>query len=165
VRFAARLKNAKCWPESMLGTTHRFAVGGGHIIEIRKCQAFNKKNKKQDRNCSGLAVTLLDHSGGVRGNLQMLLPGDCHFDGIPNRPNDPIHSLVAYHHGAATGWNPSTTFAISATSQAANLIYSYSKKNNYGHPQRGNYQPTWDSLAETTPNVRSKGDDYVDCLW
>jgi len=161
VSMAARLKNGKCWPESVGATPTAFAVGPDHEIEIRKCQPFNRKDSNQDRNSSGLAVTLRLSTKG-RLVSYMLLPGDCHYDGIPARPLAPIRALVAYHHGSKTDWTTHTAPAIAAPTPNHALVYSY------GHPKWtpaiANYSPDWDPPATHTPSLRA-GRGFVDVPW
>jgi hypothetical protein len=164
VRFAAKLPNAKCWPETLGRATHRFAIGARHVIEIRKCATYDPRKKKQDRNTCGLAITLLEQDAGAT-QAQMLLAGDCHFDGIPNLQSAPICRLVAYHHGSHTGWTSATESVISNVAPSVSMVYSFGSSNTYGHPDRANYQPTWDANAQQTPDLRSAGMDYEDLSW
>lgn len=162
VSMAARLTRAMCWPEFVGAAPARYAVGPDHSIEIRKCQPFDPKDSNQDRNSSGLAVTL---RLSVNGKLStyMLLPGDCHYDGIPARPRAPIRALLAYHHGSKTDWTKHTALAIAAPGPKHALVYSY------GHPKwtpvTANYSPDWDPPTVThTPSLRG-GTGFVDVLW
>jgi hypothetical protein len=164
-RFAARLYNAFCWPESAQQIAYSFAAGKNHFLEIRKCRTFRSGAKRQDRNTSGLAVTLVKKRRGGSNPQLMLLPGDCHFNGIPNVRRLPIRALVAYHHGSKTGWNRATSAAISRRSRKIDMVYSYSPKNTFKHPVRGKYRPTWDRVAHTTPALRKRGKPYQDIYW
>jgi hypothetical protein len=164
VRFAANLPNAQCWPESAGDTAYRF-VAGTQVVEVRKCAAFRKSDRKQDRNTSGLAVAVIDETNGEDRAVIMLLPGDCHFDGIPNLPAAPLRAIVAYHHGSHVDWSAATAPVISSRAKRINMVYSYGASNTYGHPDRANYQPTWDAASVATPDVRANGDEYVDLSW
>jgi hypothetical protein len=164
VRFAAKLPNATCWPEKLGQAPHHFSVGVRHVIEIRKCDAYDPRDKKQDRNTSGLAITLLAQTAGTT-KTQMLLAGDCHFDGIPNLQVAPICRLVAYHHGSHTGWTSATQAVINNAASTVSMVYSFGSSNTYGHPHRYNYQPTWDANAQQTPDLRRAGKDYEDLPW
>jgi hypothetical protein len=164
VTLAAKLKDAKCWPESMGQDAHRFEVGGRHVVEIRKCLPFDKKRPREDRNLTGLAITVLElKSGDV--TRQMILPGDCPFELIPNLPNVPIQHLVAFHHGSGNHWTPATTATITHGTRSRSMSYSYSPKNTYGHPDRRKYKPKWDIASQATPGLRRKGKRYVDLVW
>jgi hypothetical protein len=162
VRFAARLTNAKCWPESEGQNTVPFAVGPDHTINIRKCQPFDPKAKNEDRNASGVAVTLHKNLNGSL-NCYMLLPGDCHFDGIPGLPPVPIRTLIAYHHGSKTHWTSKTAPAISSFTPTHSMVYSYGQHS--WTAATAKYRPDWDRYSTHTKDVRAKGDDYVDETW
>jgi hypothetical protein len=166
VRFAANLANAKCWPEAIGQQHKRFPVGSDQEIEIRKCQAFNATALTEDRNVTGLAITLLNRLQNVITSY-MLLPGDCHFDGIPGLPHAPIRTLIAYHHGSQTGWKGSTSKAIDIANLALQrfMAYSYGQNNTYHHPRTINYQPHWDPSATHTPMLRGAGVQFADFLW
>jgi len=164
VRFAAKLANAQCWPESARAKAYRFTAGT-QVIEIRKCLPFRPSYRKQDRNTSGLAIAVIDESKGAESAVIMLLPGDCHFDGIPNLQTAPLRAIVAYHHGSHVDWTVSTAPAISTLATRINMVYSYSASNTYGHPDRTNYQPTWDASSDATPDMRARSDEYTDLIW
>jgi hypothetical protein len=161
-RLAAKVKGARCWPESKGQGVHSIQLGS-QTVEIRKCEAFDPKRPKEDRNLTGLAITVLDDR---RGRLrQMVLPGDCPFHLIPNVQPVPIRHLVAYHHGAKTHWTAMTTLFLTQMARFRSLSYSYSPKNNYGHPERSSYDPDWNLLAFGTPFARSNGEMHVDVKW
>jgi beta-lactamase superfamily II metal-dependent hydrolase len=156
VKFAANLTKAYCWPAHLGQSTRKFPVGADHDIEIRKCQPFNANATQENRNHTGLAVTLWKKD---RGQLKtyMLLPGDCHFDGIPHLPPGvPIHTLIAYHHGSRTDFTPATSQEVNnPRTHPGVLAYSYGQNNTYRHPRKANYQPTWDPPTLETPNLRA----------
>jgi hypothetical protein len=169
-RFAAKLAHAQCWPESIGDQAVSFAVGTDYEIDIRKCAAFPANAQKEDRNHSGLAVTVTRKSLATH----MLLPGDCAFDRIPNLPaNLSLCAIVAYHHGASTDWRKATEQVLAKAHSSYSMVYSYGthlsgKPNHYGHPNRSNYQgctPNWDGKAETTDDIRAKKLDWVDLSW
>lgn len=165
-RHAATLSNASCWPESLGQACHRFAAGGDHEVEIRKCRAFRPAGKTEDRNSSGLAVTLIALDAQGNDEAQMMLPGDCSFDRIPSLPAVPIVALVAYHHGSHNHWrSPQTEDAIDDRAAGAEMVYSYGDPNPYRHPDRASYAPDWDAVAHTTPNLRASSVEYVDLGW
>jgi hypothetical protein len=165
VRFAAKLTNALCWPESRKKNAVKFAVGADHSIEIRKCSAFVAGALTEDRNSTGLAVTLLCHEDG-RLKTYMLLPGDCHFDGIPSLPGGAIRALLAYHHGSRTHWSTATKTVIAGSLQTPrDLAYSFGKSNTYRHPRRDNYKTEWHPATVETPDLRAKGQRWHDFLW
>jgi hypothetical protein len=166
VRFAAKLTNALCWPEARKKTAVQFSVGTDHYIEIQKCELFVANATKEDRNTTGLAITLLRYQDGQL-KTYMLLPGDCHFDGIPTLPKGvPIRTLIAYHHGSHTDWNAHTKPTIAKTLVSPrSMAYSYGENNTYGHPQHSNYQTEWDPFATRTPHLRKASRPYEDFLW
>lgn len=172
-RFAAKLANAKCWPESIGDQAVSFAVGTDYEVEIRKCSAFRAHAKKEDRNHSGLAVVLTRQSPGGT-TTHMLLPGDCAFDRIPSLPaNLSLCAIVAYHHGASTDWRTATEATLAKAVTSPHMAYSYGthaygKPNHYTHPNRSNYQkciPNWDAKAITTEDARFNGKESGDLDW
>ncbi len=165
VRFAARLTSAYCWPESLGNTTHAFAVGTHFEIQIRKCKKFDIHALVEDRNLSGLAITLIDKR--ISGSEQVIvLPGDCHFDAIPSFPGYPIKALVAYHHGSGVRWSSATAATINHSAVTCEMAYSYGT-NPYGHPNRANYAIPlpWNGSAETTAGARSIGLESIEMSW
>ena len=163
-RLAAKVKRAQCWPEHKGQAAHRFVVGGRHVIEVCKCRPFDRLKPKEDRNLSGLAVTILE----VRGDRvlrQIVLPGDCPFDLIPTLPRVPIRHLVAYHHGAETHWTAKTAAVLGLWKGPQSMSYSYSPLNTYGHPAWRKYRPVWHRNSVRTPNVRRAGQEFADFLW
>jgi hypothetical protein len=163
VMFAAKLPNAKCWPESIGDQPVRIGVGLQSDIEIRKCKPFDPNDISEDRNVSGLVVSLLRWDSSAPTDM-MLLPGDCHFDGIPNIPNVPIRAMLAYHHGSSVHWTAATTSAISNIGFKFNMAYSVGQ-NSYGHPVRTNYKHQWDPHAVATSELRIAGLSHCDFKW
>lgn len=172
-RFAAKLANAKCWPESLGSKAASFAVGTDYEVEIRKCEAFPTNAKSEDRNHSGLAITIARKPLGEVAT-HMLLPGDCAFDRIPSLPgNLSLCAVVAYHHGASTDWCVKTEQALAKACSPHNMAYSYGthaygQPNHYSHPNRSNYQncnPNWDQGAKTTEEARANGRESEDLNW
>lgn len=163
VRFAAKLPNAKCWPESVGNQAVRIGIGHRDDLEIRKCKAFDHKAKNEDRNSSGLVVTILRWK---RKDIKamMILPGDCPFDAIPNVPSVPIFALVAYHHGSHVHWSKNTTKAISRMTTPRAMVYSFGR-NNFGHPKRENYRPAWDRHSTSTKALRIRRHKFKNILW
>ncbi|MET0115992.1 MAG: hypothetical protein ABW090_01075 [Sedimenticola sp.] len=161
VLFAGKLWNAKCWPESILDTLVRYTVGHDHTIEIRKCGRHRPHVTKEDRNHTGLAITLSVDDGTERA---MILPGDCAYDRIPHFPTAPLKAIVAFHHGANRHWNSRTKKAITLMTSDNEMTYSFGK-NSYKHPDRSNYQPDWDKNATTTEEVRLAGGESHDMKW
>jgi hypothetical protein len=165
VRFAAKLSKARCWPETMARNPYRFSVGRDRIIEICKCESFDPNDPAQDRNTHGLAVMIINKKASA-GVEVMILPGDCHFDGIPGPPPPgAIRALVAYHHGSHAGWTSQTGPRIANRAQVFDMAYSFSARNSYGHPDRTNYQPDWHANSVETPDLRANGAPYVDFTW
>ncbi|HTV87149.1 MAG TPA: hypothetical protein VME63_17250 [Dyella sp.] len=171
-RFAAKLPNAKCWPESIGDQAKSFAVGADFAIDIRKCAAFPAHTNREDRNHSGLAIVLIRHPSSDA--THMLLPGDCAFDRIPNLPaNLSLCAITAYHHGASTDWRTATETTLTNAVASTHMVYSYGTHppgttNHYGHPNRANYQipkHNWDTQATTTDEVRSAGNQSTDVNW
>jgi beta-lactamase superfamily II metal-dependent hydrolase len=162
VRFAASLSRALCWPETYKQKTKQFRIGAKTAVEIRKCGQFIAKAPHEDRNRTGLAVTLL-HYENDKCDRYMLLPGDCPFDRIPMLPKARLQVLVAYHHGAHTHWGKSTQ-VIKRRAKQRYLVYSYGRSNIYGHPDPTNYEPQWDAFATHTPHVPAST-GYEDFLW
>jgi hypothetical protein len=163
VRFAATLSNAKCWPESEGATAVRIGVGSKRHVEIRKCKAYDATAVTEDRNVSGLAITLVEVDATTNVAM-MILPGDCHFDAIPNLPTAPVRALVAYHHGSKVGWTSSTRSTIAGATTPRAMCYSFGT-NSYKHPCRTNYRPDWDSNATDTQHLRAHHLEYQDFLW
>jgi hypothetical protein len=172
-RFAAKLANAKCWPESIGDQAVSIAVGADCEVEIRKCAAFPSNAQKEDRNHSGLAVTLARRPTD-QAATHMLLPGDCAFDRIPNLPaNFSLCAIVAYHHGSSTDWCTATEQVLAQAHTSRSMVYSYGTylyghPNHYGHPNRLNYQhcyPDWDHGAKTTEDARALGSEWEDLSW
>jgi hypothetical protein len=164
-RFAAGLPDAKCWPESREQRPARIDVGDECDIEIQKVAPFQRNTVKDNRNKTGLVVTLLRWLEG-RLTQSMLLPGDCAFHLIPQLPAVPLSGLVAYHHGARTDWSKKKTGkAIGSFHEARQMAYSCGKHDGYDHPVRANYQPDWDPMAISTPELRQAGQQSFDMLW
>jgi hypothetical protein len=136
VLFASQLSNAKCWPESRGDNPASFGVGADHDIVIRKCGPHDPADIKQDRNITGLAISLQQWNA-ITAEEAMWLPGDCPFDRIPHPPVAALRAIVAYHHGAHSHWKPATSSAISNRHARAQMAYSFGT-NTYGHPDRNN---------------------------
>ncbi len=161
LKFAAKLAKAQCWPESQGTTSRAFPVGRSHSIEIQKCAPFDTQSPRQDRNRSGLAVAVTGfNSLGVA--CHMLLPGDCHYDGIPNPLQTPIRHLVAYHHGSGTHFTSATKLGILNYTSPRQLVYSYGQVSWTVHDQ--NYETEWNPHATHTPTLRGKS-GYEDFVW
>jgi len=163
VLLARKLKNAKCWPESRGDRPASFGVGADHDIVIRKCRPHDASAIKEDRNLSGLAVSLQQWND-TNVEMAMLLPGDCPFDRIPHPPMAPLRAVVAYHHGSHTHWTNATTTAVGNRHPTYDMVYSFGK-NNHGHPDRSSYEPDWNSNSVETPDVRANGDQSTDMSW
>lgn len=164
LKFAARLNDAKRWPESIGNKTHSFPVGKDHRVIIRKCKTFDANDYNPDRNITGLAVTLIRSKDSI-DEAVIILPGDCPFDEIPNLVSSlPIKAMVAYHHGSNANWNINTTNSIMKKATCALLAYSYGN-NHYGHPDEKNYSPDWNAYAEKTADIRASGKFFIDMKW
>jgi len=166
VRFAARLTNAKCWPESRGAKPYLFGAGSGHTVVIRKCGRFDPNKTSEDRNLTGLAVNVLKEDFVGNDEETILLPGDCTYHKIPTLPSTPLKGLLAYHHGSHSHWKqPDTADEIDDFTDPRTLVYSYGATNPYGHPDTSNYDPDWDPHSEHTPNLRNAGKAYVDIIF
>jgi hypothetical protein len=161
VLFAAELDRAKCWPEDRGSKPARIDVGGRWDIEIRKCGPFSKRKGNEDRNTTGLAITVLRWLG-ERVSTYMLLPGDCPFHLIPQLPQVPIRGLLAYHHGSRTHWTRKTKNAVSRIHPSRQMAYSHGRN---WRAFRKNYQPEWDGMASTTVDARKKSLNFIDIRW
>lgn len=163
VIFAAKLNRARCWPEAIGQRVERFPVGANDVVEIRKCKPYVRHTATEDRNRSGLAITVIRTSNGT-DHQTMILPGDCHFDGIPGIPPVPIRAIIAYHHGSHVHWTSATATAIGSSSAPCRMVYSYGR-NSFGHPDTSSYAPHWDASAAHTPTVRALGNEHIDIAW
>lgn len=164
-KLASKFKNAKRWPESIGKTAVYRQVGPNHRVSIRKCAAFDDSDENADRNLTGLAVTIVEMSGEVDEQV-MLLPGDISFDKIPNWESTlPIKALVAYHHGSHAHWTAGATDQAIRNWQAdSELAYSVGN-NSYGHPNKANYDPDWNTNGKETGDARASGKLAVDLRW
>lgn len=162
-RFAAKLRHARCWPESIGQTRLTIDIGSDYRFEARKCGAFDKTAVNEDRNLTGLVVTILYRSSADWDQM-ILLPGDCSFDRIPDVSDIPICGLVAYHHGSRKDWRSATGNAISNRFTRYEMVYSVGR-NHYGHPRRDNYVPDWDRQAVETRDIRNQTREFHDLDW
>jgi hypothetical protein len=163
VLFAAGLEKASCWPEQRRDRPARIGIGSQYDLEIRKCAPFSRRRRNEDRNKTGLAVTLLRWENAAIDRF-MILPGDCPFHLIPERPDAPICGLLAYHHGAKAHWTKATDLALLSFHSNRAMAYSCGR-NDYGHPYRANYRPSWDEKALTTPDARHQSQSFIDLKW
>ena len=169
-RLAAKLTNAKRWPESVEDRSVEIAVGAKHRVTIRKCAKFSDDDENADRNLTGLAVTLVSKDEGGTEEV-MLLPGDCPFDKIPNWESSlPIKALVAYHHGSHTHWKAGATdHAIRHWQPSSELVYSVGFNgigtNCYGHPDTTNYDSNWNTNSQSTFDARARDHTSVIVRW
>lgn len=85
--FAKTLTNAHRWPESMGTSPFSFNSGKGCKVEIQKCGAFPTPTAAEDRNLTGLAVTIFRDENNDRKAI--VLPGDAPFDKVPTLANWP----------------------------------------------------------------------------
>ncbi len=165
VRFAAKLKNALRWPESLGKKSKTFWLNSEDCIEIRKCEKFVGSAATEDRNVTGLVITLSKFKNR-KLLFYSLLPGDRHFDGIPGLPAAPIRVLIAYHHGSDTDWKATTKHEItSALGTPRHLVYSYGSSNTFGHPVTANYKTEWHPPTLKTPHLRRKKAKHEDFKW
>ncbi|MFL1485325.1 hypothetical protein [Marinobacter sp. LN3S78] len=129
-KFSAELENAFRWPENfeenVIGISLR-----DHTILIRKCGKRNKEVPYEDRNLTGLAVTI--HGPEVTESSQAVLPGDCPLNRIPNLPSAKISLLAAPHHGSKKGLKHFTIFCQAYMDADSLMLISYGK-NHFGHP-------------------------------
>ena len=155
-RLAAKLTNAKRWPENIGTRAVDIPVGANHRVTIRKCAPFDKNNLNADRNMTGLAITVVQANNNGDESV-MLLPGDCPFDKIPNWESSlPIKALVAYHHGSHAHWTAGATeVSIQHWTHDSELAYSVGA-NTYGHPDKTNYDPDWNTKSKKTGDVRKR---------
>jgi hypothetical protein len=165
VRFAAGLPNALRWPESWGQKVKTFRVNSNDHIEIRKCEKFVGSAKTEDRNATGLVVTLSKFKNRTL-QFYSLLPGDRHFDGIPALPSAEIRVLIAYHHGSDTDWKPATKREITnLLGTPRDLVYSYGSSNTFGHPVTINYKTEWHPPTVRTPRLRTRKKKFEDFTW
>lgn len=161
--FTQGLAKSVCWPESIGRAAIRYAVGSDHDVQIEKCGPRPKGlNQPEDRNLTGLAVTVIEKDAqGVDGRF-VLLPGDAPYHKIPSRvaappPGGDCLGLLAYHHGAHSHWIRATDTALPGYGGVAlRMAYSFGKSNSYGHPDRKKYQPSgWDVVGLESPDLRA----------
>lgn len=163
LKLAKTLTNARCWPESQGQAPQRYSVGGSHDVQIEKCAPRPKGlNQPEDRNLSGLAVTVIERDGQGSDSRFVLLPGDAPYHKIPSRvaaqpPGGDCLGLLAYHHGAHSHWIKATDTALPGYgSIAVRIVYSAGISNSYGHPDRQKYQPSgWDGVGLETKDLRA----------
>jgi len=129
-KFSAELKNAVRWPEALeeqvIAVTLR-----DHIVLIRKCGKRNKGIASEDRNLTGLAITI--HNSGITQSPQVIFPGDCPLNRIPNLPSVKISLITAPHHGSKKGLADFAIFCHAYMDADSLMLISYGK-NHYGHP-------------------------------
>jgi hypothetical protein len=165
-QFASRLPHAVCWPESLQDRPETFYIGRNFELQIRKCAPFDAQQPQQDRNLSGLAVTLVKRERDGPDQV-MILPGDCPFDRIPRLPRGRIVAVVAYHHGSATYWTPATAQVLVNGGRHLRWIYSFGI-NSHGHPREANYAGICvhcNGEARTTQLARQQGEAAQDASW
>jgi len=129
-KFSAELENAFRWPEAL----EEKVIGvnlGDHTVLIRKCGKHKKEVPYEDRNLTGLAVTI--HNSQVTESPQVVLPGDCPLNRIPNLPSARISLLAAPHHGSKKGLKHFTIFCQAYMDSDSLMLISYGK-NHFGHP-------------------------------
>lgn len=165
-RFASRLRRAVCWPESLRDLPETFYVGRTFAVQIRKCAPFDADDAEQDRNLTGLAVTLIKRERDGPDQI-MILPGDCPFDRIPWLPPGRIVAVVAYHHGSAAHWTPATHRVLVDGGRHLRWIFSFGV-NGYGHPRDANYAAICthcNGETRTTPMARAQGAVAQEASW
>jgi len=166
-KFSATLNNAYTWPEASPPLVLSFFTINGDEIRIEKIKERPVKSKSEDRNLTGLSITII--KVGVSTPYKFIqLPGDAPFHKIPEfyaLQNDSDYFFIggtAYHHGSKRHWVKKTSKILGQPNIDAKVIYSYGPSNTYGHPSRTNYQTlNWDAQTEETPSYKNKN-GYID---
>ena len=150
-KFSAELENAYRWPEGykekLVGVSLR-----DHTVLIRKCGRHDKEIPYEDRNSTGLVVTI--HNSQVTESSQVVLPGDCPLHQIPHLPSTRISLLSAPHHGSKKGLGDFTIFCQLYMDADSLMLISYGK-NHYGHPAP--------SVKEVFPGKKIRSNQVREC--
>lgn len=165
LKFASSLRRAACWPDSAGATAYRFNIGAKFQIQIEKCAASpTTSGQKEDRNLTGLAVTIYKLDAQDNDDKYVLLPGDAPYDKIPSVQTiqGKCLGMLAYHHGSKRHWIKATDNHIPTKQRSSKkLIYSYGPSNSYGHPNRDKYEDSdWDDVGVTSEEMASNGNTY-----
>ncbi len=129
-KFSAELENAFRWPEDYEGKLVGVSLRD-HTVLVRKCGRHDKEIPYEDRNSTGLTVTI--HNSQITESSQVVLPGDCPLHRIPHLPSTRISLLSAPHHGSKKGLGDFTIFCQIYMDADSLMLISYGK-NHYGHP-------------------------------
>lgn len=166
LKFSASLTNVYCWPERMVKKPVSFHTKNGDTILIEKIEKKPRiRKQKEDRNLTGLAVSIIKKNKNNKKHEFVLLPGDApyhkigHFQNLVKKMN--FKGGVAYHHGSHSHWKSSTSAVLGNPRTGAKLVYSYGPSNTYGHPDRSNYDAlNWSGHTDETPN--HNGQNYIE---
>lgn len=146
--FSTKLQNGGCWPENRIHNAIRFRTGSGDEIWIEKIAKMSKPGRTENRNESGLAVSILRKRVNNIPDL-IICPGDAPYSKIPHlqylRPACRLIGFVAYHHGSEAHWRQSDSDILTAGPAVSmpTVVYSASPNNQWKHPHQYNYQRTF----------------------
>jgi hypothetical protein len=129
-------------------------VISGGSIEVLRCLGNN-------RNDSGLACVI--HGPDAK---RILLPGDARYSNIAHMP-DPVHALVAAHHGGRTNATEAQ-IPTPASEAAGRLVYSYGPGNSYNHPlplPYNRHHNVWNGKPELRTEDRADDLGHVHIYW
>lgn len=170
--FSATLNNAYTWPETDLPTVLSFFANNGDELRIEKIKPKPNKKKSEDRNLTGLAISIIKEvSDDTYQFIQ--LPGDAPYHKIPefvDLQSDSDFEFIggtAYHHGAKSHWTKATSNVLGSPAHGARLLFSYGPSNSYSHPQMNNYSNLrWcNNHIDETPNYQYQKHEFVDILF
>ncbi len=172
VLFSAGLQDIHCIPERLVGLPLRFTAPNGDYILCEKIGPFaGPFAKEEDCNRTGIALAIVRLR--PNGAEAILLPGDAPFDKARifaqlAQSDVRLRGIVAFHHGAGTHWTAATEQLISQWPKCNphDVIFSCSKTNSYGHPDRGRYVRLLPNADfRETASARARGEEHVDMLF
>jgi hypothetical protein len=172
VLFSAGLRDIHCIPERYVGLPLRFAAPNGDYILCEKIGPFAGPYAK-DEDCNRTGVALAVVRVRPQGTEAILLPGDAPFDRARiftqlAQSNVRLRGIVAFHHGAGTHWTAATEHLLTNWPKCArhDVIFSCSKPNSYGHPDRDRYVRLLPkAVFRETANARHKSKQHIDMLF
>ena len=165
-QFSAQLNNAFTWPENDPPIVMSFFTLNGDEVRIEKIKPLPNKSKTEDRNLTGLSITVIKNGDSPPFNF-IQLPGDAPYHKIPelcSLRKDVDYVFIggtAYHHGSDRHWIRATSDVLGVPNPKARLVYSYGPSNTYHHPRTCEYDVLkWKGKTKRTPDYKSKG--YID---